>query len=351
MKIVKISIHPYQIALSSGQIREGGVLEIENEEGDCGWGEAAPFPQRNLETFKEVFFQLQGKKKELLQKEWVVETCLQQLSDFFLYPSLHFGLESALLSLLNPLPDCEVECSALFMGSCQEIFKQASERYTEGFTVAKLKVGNLSFEDAFYLINELKKPFRLRIDVGQAWKTIDALRFFARFSEEDFEYVEDPFQNPLDLAQFTHPFAVEEPFPKILSLEQLETLPKLRALVFKPTVQGGLSSLLSLLSWANKHKVALVLSSNFESGLGLACIASIACRLSPYTNSAVGIGTYHHIKEPFLSFPLSFQRGKLQLSSRREGKRGGFRGIDCHQVGEFKNFPTIPTPLPSIKKL
>lgn len=190
------------------------------------------------------------------------------------------------------------------MGSPAEIFEQAALRHKEGYTSAKLKVCNLSFEEASQIIHQLKDLFRLRIDVNRAWKTEESLRFFAQFPLDTFDYVEEPFQNPNDLAQFPHPLAIDESFPQDLSLQQLESLPTLKALIYKPTIQGGLLGALSLNEWANKRGIALVLSSSFESDLGLAHVASIAKRLALV--APVGIGTYHYLKDHLCAEPLRF---------------------------------------------
>ncbi len=129
--------------------------------------------------------------------------------------------------------------------------------------------------------------------------------FFSQFAVDAFDYVEEPFQNPNDLALFSHPLAVDESFPQDLSLRQLEVLPTLKALIYKPTIQGGIIGCLHLLDWNRKRGVELVLSSSFESDVGLGHIASMAHRLS--LTSPIGIGTYHFLKEysPSHSFRLS----------------------------------------------
>lgn len=323
MKISVINTYPYQIGLTTGQTRQGVLLEIIDTLGHRGLGEVAPLPQRNSESLQNALDQLKAKKQEIEEHDWTKANCLKDLQNLNLYPSLHFGLETALLSILDPLPYCEIMASALFMGSPQEILKQGELRHAEGFTTAKLKVSNLSFKDASLVIHELKNRFRLRIDVNQAWTTSDSLKFFLQFSQDDLEYVEDPFQNPRELAQFTHPLAVEESFLKVLSLKDLELLPNLRALIFKPTSHGGLAGFLPLQQWANERGISLVLSSNFESDLGLAAIASLIPRLSSTSYPAVGIGTFHHMKSHLLSPPLKFHQGKLCIPSKLSSRMMG----------------------------
>ena len=320
MKIKTLSLHPYEIPLTNGQIRRGTLVNIIDQRGNSGWGEVAPLPKWSTETLDDSLQQLNQKQQEIMKVDWTARNCLQELGKLNLLPSVSFGLESALLSILSPISNHTVSTSALLMGSPEEIIQQAEIRHREGYTSAKLKVSNLNFKEAAKIIHQLKNKFRLRIDVNRAWKTSESLRFFEQFPLDTFDYVEEPFQNPNDLAVFPHPLAVDESFPQDLSLEQLERLPTLKALIYKPTIQGGLLNCLPLYEWAKKRGVEIVLSSSFESDLGLAYIASLAYRLSIL--SPVGIGTYHylsrHICSPALQFSHSFVRIPAQIAPKMQ---------------------------------
>lgn len=291
MKIQTLSLHPYENPLITGAVRSGVLLHLTDEHNFSGWGDIAPLPKWSLETLADSITQINQEQEKIKKIEWTKETCLQELIALNLLPSLSFGLESALLSILDPTSDLKIQTSALFMGTPQEILKQADLRKNEGYISAKLKVGHLSFEEALPLIQQLKDSFHLRIDVNCAWETKDALRFFSNFPLDTFDYIEEPFQNPHDLALFPHPLAVDESFPKNLSLSQLESFPTLKALIYKPTIQGGIAQCITLHEWAKRKKIDLILSSSFESAVGLSHIANMARRLS--LSSPIGTGTCH----------------------------------------------------------
>lgn len=318
MKIQTFSLHPYEISLTNGQMRQGTLINITDQEGNSGWGEVAPLPKWSHETLDDSMQQLNQKQQEIMKVDWTVHNYLQEIGKLNLLPSVSFGLESALLSILNPIFGHTVSTSALLMGSSQEIMQQAAIRYREGYTSAKLKVSNLNFEEVIQIIYQLKDKFRLRIDVNRAWKTSESLRFFEQFPLDTFDYVEEPFQDPNDLLVFPHPLAVDESFPQDLSLDQLESLPTLKALIYKPTIQGGLLSCLPLLEWANKRGIELVLSSSFESDLGLAYIASTAYRLSLL--SPIGIGTYYYLNKHICSPALQFSRSFVHIPAQIKPK-------------------------------
>ncbi len=273
--------------------RTGLIIQLTTEDGKTSQGEIAPLAGWSSETLSEAEQQLREKKSALVQTDWFLENYSDHLKDYL--PSCHFGLESALLQLLDPLPRGSVEISALFMGSYEEILKQATLREKEGFRVAKLKISSLELRDAKKLIRLLQHRFRLRIDVNSAFETEDALRFFSDFSADSFEYVEDPLKHVEDLPFFSHPLAVDESFRKKISLLDLAKIPHLKALVYKPTLQGGLGFCRPIHDWTQKQGIALVLSSSFESPRGLQGIAAMGRRLK--ISHPLGLGTCHYTDE------------------------------------------------------
>ncbi len=294
MKIEKLSYYPYEIPFTTGLIRSGVLLYVTGEAGKNGWGEVAPLPNWSKESLEESLGELREREEEILGIDWTPHTCFDELHKLALLPSCSFGMESALLSILMPLSGYSVRTSALFTGTPSQILLHAEQRKKEGYTSAKLKVSNLDFKETREVIVRLKDVFRLRIDVNRAWNTEDSLRFFSEFPLDTFDYVEEPFLNPHDLAAFPHPLAVDESFPGDLSLQQVESFPTLKALIYKPTVQGGMLHCIPLHRRAVKRGVSIVLSSAFESDVGLANIDSMAHRLS--LSSPVGTGTRHYFK-------------------------------------------------------
>jgi len=278
LKLQNLSLTAYDASLSFGGTRSGFFLHLTDDAGKVSSGEMAPLPTRSPETLADALQQFYRKRKEILAIDWTIDSCFSQIETLQLLPSLSFALESALLALLSPLPPFSVPVSALLMGSLEDILIQADARQKEGYQSAKLKVGNLSFEQAKQVIDSLKDTFSLRIDVNRAWKTHESLQFFSQYAVDAFEYVEEPFQNVSDLPLFTHPLAIDESFPMEISIEALETLPTLKALPIH--------------AWAKKQGISLILSSSFETELGLFHIASMANRLS--LSAHMGLGTIEY---------------------------------------------------------
>ena len=300
------SLHPYEIALRSGGPRRGALLQVRDQSGGEGWGDIAPLPPWSQETLEEALLQLSQKKQQ------IVRASLQDLEQLNLFPSVFFGLESALLSILDPLPEFTVPVSGFLSGSPQDMLELATQSHFQKFTSVKVKVGHLNFSEAAEVLHALKDNFRLRVDVNRAWEREEALRFFEQFPLDAFDYVEEPLKNPKDLAHFTHPCAVDESFPRDLSLAELASLPTLKAVVYKPMIQGGMARCRYLCDWTKKRGVALVLSSSFESDLGHAQIACMARRLG--LNPALGIGTYDSLKETVCAASWEFSGSDLRVS-------------------------------------
>lgn len=292
MKLQNLSLTAYDVPFTFGGVRSGFFLHLTDESGKVFSGEIAPLPSRSKETLGQALQQFYQKRKEILSIDWQESTCLSFIGKLQLFPSVSFALESALLDILSPLPPFSPPVSALLMGSVEEILQHAEARKNEGYKSAKLKVGRLSFNDAKIVIDAFKDTFLLRIDVNRAWETKECLEFFSQYPLDAFEYVEEPFKEIADLPLFTHPLAIDESFPQDLCLEELEALPMLKAVIYKPMIQGGMAYCLPLQAWANVKKISFILSSGFETELGLSSILAMWQRLSLTTS--VGIGTHHY---------------------------------------------------------
>lgn len=294
MNISTFSLYSYEISLKNGKVRSGLLLKLTDENGREGWGEIAPLPGRSLETVEDAVLQIHEKKEALLETDRNIDTCLERLRQLRLFPSVEFGWETALLSLLDPLPEHTMTTAAFLTGSVEEMLREAEIRKKEGYSHAKVKVGHLSLTEAESVLNTLVPMFRLRVDVNKAWDTEEALRLFSKFPRDAFDYVEEPLQNPRDLFRFSHPLAIDESFSEELLLRS-ELLPMLHAVIYKPTMLGGLSAALPLLTRLRQKGISLILSSSFESDIGLSGIVSLGHRLS--LQDPVGIGTHSLLQD------------------------------------------------------
>lgn len=243
--------------------KEGFLLQ--NREGF--WTEVSPIKGRNQETITDVFLQLKALQRGEIQS---------------LYPSVAFGLHAfnrPLSELSQSWPIC-----LLLEGTVEEIKQQAIKSLH--YSQAKVKIGNFSLQEAIALIQQLKSIFRLRIDIEEKWNYPMVQEFCSYFSPNDFEYIEDP---GIDVS----------PFPMASDIHPSYKYQR----VWKPMVWG-----------IPPLKAPVILSSVYETGVGIAQIAYLAEK-QKIPMHALGVGTYLFLQEDILKEPLIFDQGKLILPS------------------------------------
>lgn len=247
----------YALPLKNGNLREGLILQW----GDR-FGEIAPLPGFSKETLEEA-------QNETLQ--WLKSQQEPTL------PSVRFGIACAQKSLRSVrLPLCALGPRT-------------------GFSTVKLKLGHLSLTDAISLVKEHCAQARLRLDCNRAWTLAEGLEFASHFKPTDFAYLEEPVQSFEELIAFskaTHfPIALDESIHADWS-----QIPSLKAIVVKPTVVGSIPQI--------PPHLDLVLSSAYESGLGLLHIANLANNTLP-----IGLDTYRALEDDILMNPIDCSSG------------------------------------------
>jgi O-succinylbenzoate synthase len=281
-------VYKYTLASHIGP-RQGLLVELITEDGKRGIGEIAPLPGWSSETLSDALKELRTKKE------------FHTLS-----PSVAFGLEAAFHSLQTPPPALRVPIAPLVRN-----LQDAEQFLGKGISSIKIKLGDLSEHEAFEFVNTLKGKFRLRVDLNRKWPLKRSLDFFARFSPEDFDYIEDPCQTVSDLFAFPFPLAVDE-FLRTENIEELLKIPSLEAFIFKPTFQGGYSMGKKLHKLASEKEIDLIFSGCYESGVGTSQIALLAHALG-LTEKPLGIDTYRSLHDDVLEKPLNFSNGFLTL--------------------------------------
>lgn len=269
-------LYLYQIPLRNSEkgLREGLVLNWGE-----GWGEIAPLPGWSRETLEEA-------RAEILRLLPNLETARPFL------PSVRFGLACA----SKPFPKQPLQIPLCALNPTAE---------HRGFTTAKIKLKGLSLEEAIHKTQEAKKQFRLRIDCNRSWTLDEALAFARYFRPADFEYLEEPVRTFEELVAFSEktrfPIAVDES----ANDPRIQNIPTLKAIVAKPTLLGNLPS--------PPRGVDLVLSSSYETGLGLLHIAQWAQELG--LTLPMGLDTHRYLGDDLLASPLKTEGGYLSWQS------------------------------------
>lgn len=261
------------ILIDSRCLRKGILVHLYSSDGRKTVTEASPLPGYSKETFELALSQLRQLKRKLLSTWWT-KGSLHTLSTFGLYPSVHFAIESALNDLLHPLVSNEVPIQkyGLLFGSAEEILSRAEEISAEGQSHAKIKLGHFSPEAAHKIVKQLQDRFLLRVDLNKKWPFADTLAFCAHYPKDYFYYIEEPCSNVNDALRLEIPFALDESLLNLKSLAPFLQSIYLKALILKPTLIYPLHSYLHL-------GPEIVMSSSFESSLGIAQIKRLIVRL------------------------------------------------------------------------
>lgn len=311
--ITSYRVFSYTIPLLSQTApREGYLLRLESKEGKKAWGEIAPLPHWSVESPSNALSQLLALRSLFLKHP----SPEQLLSDPHLMsrllPSVSFGLESALSSLYSSDTIASIPISGLLAGDYRAIQHTLPDLYSLGFTHIKLKLSSLSFTEARFIIEECKDHFSLRIDVNRNWESKKALSFFDSFPTGSFEYLEEPSQAPNELLSYLHPIALDESL-RDHPLSFFDQIPSLKALIIKPTLQGGTLNLTPFASYAREKKLSFVLSSCYETGVALHSMAKWLSSLQLSIHAA-GFDTYRHLSYDVLKQPHRIQEGVMHFS-------------------------------------
>jgi len=178
----------------------------------------------------------------------------------------------------------------------------------------KLKLGSLSVgaavEETKHVLNFVSP---VRIDLNKQWDLYDTLEFVKHFTPEEILYIEEPVKLYTDLETFYErsniPFAIDEH----LAYQPMEKIARLKGLGFvilKPTILGGYTPCKTLMEEA--PELRYVLSSAFETSVGLANIIHLAYRLG--IDEPMGLGTHRFFEDDLLDIGPVLAEKKLQTS-------------------------------------
>lgn len=244
------------------------------------------------------------------------------------YPSILFGIETALLDLKNganrsPFPsawskgDSEIRINGLvWMGSVAEMQQRIEEKLERGFKCLKFKIGGEDFNQEYALLENVRKRFspdllEIRLDANGAFTSanaIDRLNLLSRLHIHSLEQPVAPGQSDV-MARICR----ESPIPIALDEElighndandKLQLLSELKPqyIILKPALCGGFSGAMEWISIARLLSIGWWATSALESNIGLNAIAQWVSTM--HTTMPQGLGTgalyLNNIKSPIV---------------------------------------------------
>ncbi len=302
-------------------MRRGLLLQLHCAHGRTAWGEIAPLPALHKETLLEAKLQIQRLLHTLVSTHDSrgLEDALAHFSEPLL-ASVRFGLETALWQLgpqrfgLQSLegalpaaletgrqpPHSNMLISALIPpGTQSAMLEHVLHRHGQGWRSIKVKVGHLPPALAAELTGKIHRTcgqsLKVRLDVGRGWTLPQALQFGSCVQPHWVEYVEEPLQNPHHIPRLHAQTGLWCALDETIQQQPLHAFIQLRgvrAWVIKPALlHGGLEHFFQLVRVAHKHSIMPVVSSCFESAVGLGVLALLATTHPALRSAALGLGT------------------------------------------------------------
>ena len=257
------------------------------------------------------------------------------------FPSLHFGIETALLDLRHggrriifengfiqgdPIPINGL----VWMGDMDLMLQQVADRIAKGFTCLKLKVGSLNFEKECDILKYIRSKYyreniTIRLDANGAFKTDEALYKLNELARFNVHSIEQPVKPGLDemvelCARSPIPIALDE---ELIGVEVPDDKRKLldrikpQYIILKPTLHGGFQSCRDWISLAESAGVGWWITSALESNIGLNAICQFTAGYPVTIQQGLGTGQLY---DDNVESPLIVSQGQILYDNTRSWK-------------------------------
>jgi L-alanine-DL-glutamate epimerase-like enolase superfamily enzyme len=208
----------------------------------------------------------------------------------------------------------------------RELEAAARRAVAAGFGTIKMKVGpergTAELVERVAGLRAATGPdVRLRLDANGAWDVATARERIAAVAPFGIEYVEQPVAagDPRDLAVVRAagpvPIAADESVSSVAAARELLALRAAAVLVVKPARVGGPVAAREIAALAAAEGVAVVISTLFETGVGLAAALAVAAGLPVVgsTSLAHGLATADLLESDLLTSPLPVVGGRMAV--------------------------------------
>lgn len=277
-----------------------------------GVGECAPLPDLSCDA-------LSDEEYEAILNKACASVCqsgsidVDALRD---YPSMLFGLETALLNLQNgpclfdtafSRGEVGIPINGLvWMGNHEEMLRRMEEKLEKGFRCVKLKIGAIDFDQELDLIKRIRDRFsfhevELRVDANGAFPYEEALYKLELLSQYAIHSIEQPIkagqwaymaelcrESPLPIALDEELICVNDPSMK----RHMLNIIKPRYIILKPSLHGGMAGCCEWIAIARDMGIGSWITSALESNIGLNAIAQFASSVyGDHITMPQGLGT------------------------------------------------------------
>ena len=268
-----------------------------------------------------------------------IDEYISDLSKLSAFPSICFGVETALLDLKGGGKRILFSSAftdgyegipingLIWMGNIGYMKEQLRNKVEEGFRCIKIKVGAIEFEEELKFINNLRKDypenyFEIRLDANGAFGSDEVKEKLRRLSKHKIHSIEQPIRQGnralmVELCKESPiPIALDEELIGINSYEEKEQLVSSiqpQYLILKPSLLGGIKQCEEWIEIANKYNVGWWITSALESNIGLNAIAQWVFMLNSKLPQGLGTGQLYTNN---IASPLLIEDSKLWYLGR-----------------------------------
>lgn len=254
------------------------------------------------------------------------------------YPSMLFGLETAMLNLKNG--ECLFDTAfsrgevgipingLVWMGNHEEMLQRMEQKLEQGFRCVKLKVGAIDFDEELDLVKRIRERFsyhevELRLDANGGFRPDEALYKLELLSQYAIHSIEQPIkqkqwammaelcrESPLPIALDEELIGINDPDTK----RQMLRIIKPRYIVLKPSLHGGMMGCREWIDIAREEGIGSWITSALESNIGLNAIAQFCSEVyGDHISFPQGLGTGQLFTDN-IPMPLEIRGDKLWSS-------------------------------------
>lgn len=254
-----------------------------------------------------------------------------------LWPSIRFGVETAMLDLQNggvrKIFDTPFFTSQqripinglVWMADRQDMLRQAEEKIAEGFTCVKFKVGAIDFDEECRMLEDLRRKYsafkvEIRLDANGAFAPDTALEQLKELSRFEIHSIEQPIKTKLWdnmaalCAQSKIPIALDEELIGISAAnEGMSLLKQIKPqyIILKPGLLGGFEASKNWVSLADKLNMGWWVTSALESNVGLNAIVQFTSQYLVQIPQGLGTGSLYVNN---FDSPLTVQAGYINYN-------------------------------------
>lgn len=358
---------PLATAHGAIESRSGFLIEVEDEGGVRGFGEATPLPAFGTEDLAACRRGLEEGAARIADASsldddevwrglpWSKvshDVSLDPLESATKTPCADFGLSTALADLSSRRDGCSlpvflhaqsgfrgdvadsVASQALIGGrSPEEVHARAREAAGAGFDAFKLKLAvdpssrdlDLDIERVAALREVVGEDARIRLDANEAWSVAEAARALGALAAFSIDYIEQPVaaSDLLGLRWLSENGEIAVAADEALLGAGLRACLAQRAaeiLIVKPAAIGSLAVCRALIQRAREDGLRLVWSTLIDGAVGRNAAIALAAAFGP-ADEVHGLGTAGLLSADFLNEPESPRAGRLYW---QEGPGLGF---------------------------